>query len=388
MLRIAIIQGAFLPVPPLLGGAVEKMWFFLGKEFARRGHAVTHISRNHEDLPDAEFVNGVHYLRVQGYKTPKSGLILKGYDLLYTLNVRKLLSADFDIVVTNTFWAPILLAAKYQRACMVDVQRMPKRQMRLYGQVSRLRANSTPVASAIRQGVNSASQDKVVLIPNPLPFVPTQRIDFAHKKPIILYAGRIHTEKGLDLLIRAFRKTTQAYRLQIVGPWDVSAGGSGAPYLEALRQLAGNADIEFIEPIYDIQALNKRYIDASLFVYPSVAEQGETFGLAPLEAMAWGCVPIVSNLACFHDFIKDGENGLIFDHRAPTAISQLAAHISLLQQNDPLRIKLAKNALNVRHTHSVTHIASLFLDEFYRISTEKKETYGNPSLSHAKQSIR
>jgi hypothetical protein len=93
MLRIAIIQGAFLPVPPLLGGAVEKMWFFLGKEFARQGHKVTHISRNHENLPDSEFKDGVHYLRVQGYKTPKSGLALKGYDLLYTLNVRKLLSA-------------------------------------------------------------------------------------------------------------------------------------------------------------------------------------------------------------------------------------------------------------------------------------------------------
>lgn len=384
MLRIAIIQGAFLPVPPLLGGAVEKMWFFLGKEFARRGHEVTHISRNHEDLPATEFVDGVCYLRVQGYKTPKSGLILKGYDLLYTLSVRKLLSADFDIVVTNTFWAPILLAAKYQQACMVDVQRMPKRQMRLYSRVARLRANSTPVASAIRNEIDPDSYGKVVLIPNPLPFIPTQRIDFANKKPIILYAGRINKEKGLDILINAFKKTSQAYRLQIVGPWEISAGGSGLAYLKSLKQLAENADIEFIDPIYDMQALNNRYIDASLFVYPSVAEQGETFGLAPLEAMAWGCVPIVSNLACFHDFIKDGENGLVFDHRAPTAISQLAKHISILQQDDLLRIRLAKNALNVRHSHSVTHVASLFLDEFGRISTEKKATHGKPSLSHAK----
>lgn len=373
MLRIAIIQGAFLPVPPLQGGAVEKMWFFLGKEFARQGHNVTHISRDHENLPDSEFTDGVHYLRVQGYKTPKSGLALKGYDLLYTLNVRKLLSADFDIVVTNTFWAPILLSAKYQQACMVDVQRMPKRQMRLYNRVARLRANSTPVARAIRKGISSSSHDKVVLIPNPLPFTPVQLIDFATKKPIILYAGRIHIEKGLDLLIKAFKKTSQQYRLQIVGPWEISAGGSGVQYLESLRELAENADIEFIEPVYDMQALNKLYIDASLFVYPSIAEQGETFGLAPLEAMAWGCVPIVSNLACFHDFIKDGENGLVFDHRSPMAISQLAKHISVLQQNNLLRHKLANSALNVRKSHSVTHVAGLFLEEFHRISTEKRK---------------
>jgi hypothetical protein len=40
-MRITIVQGAFLPVPPVLGGAVEKIWFALGKEFASRGHGDT-----------------------------------------------------------------------------------------------------------------------------------------------------------------------------------------------------------------------------------------------------------------------------------------------------------------------------------------------------------
>jgi glycogen synthase len=37
-----------------------------------------------------------------------------------------------------------------------------------------------------------------------------------------------------------------------------------------------------------------------------VAETGEAFGVAPIEAMAYGCAPLVSNLACFRDFIEDG----------------------------------------------------------------------------------
>ena len=36
--------GAFLPVPPIKGGAIEAVWFLLGQEFAKHGHEVTHIS--------------------------------------------------------------------------------------------------------------------------------------------------------------------------------------------------------------------------------------------------------------------------------------------------------------------------------------------------------
>ena len=35
-MKITIVQGAFLPVPPLMGGAVENIWFALGQDFARR----------------------------------------------------------------------------------------------------------------------------------------------------------------------------------------------------------------------------------------------------------------------------------------------------------------------------------------------------------------
>ena len=43
-MKITILQGAFLPVPPLRG-AIEKAWQALGEAFVRAGHEVTHISR-------------------------------------------------------------------------------------------------------------------------------------------------------------------------------------------------------------------------------------------------------------------------------------------------------------------------------------------------------
>ncbi len=347
------------------------MWFLLGKEFARQGHTVTHVSRLVDGLPAAEVIDGVQHIRVSGFDTPRSGLVLKLRDLQYTIRARSIFSDRFDVIVSNTFWAPILLPDPARRVCVVDVARMPKKQMRLYQRVARLRANSSAVVEAIQHELPIHRHHKVVMIPNPLTFVPNRSIDTAQKKPVILYVGRIHPEKGLELLIQAYKLTDQSYRLKIVGPYDIAAGGGGTTYRNSLKSLAEPAAVEFIDPIYDTDALNQLYAEASLFVYPSVAEKGETFGLAPLEAMAWGCVPIVSNLACFKDFIVPQHNGLIFDHRAPDAITQLAQTLTYLQQEDTVRYQLSQQAINVRETHSVSAIAQHFLNEFNQIAANQ-----------------
>ena len=83
-MRITILQGAFLPVPPLRGGAVEKMWFELGKQFSQQGHSVCHVSRRFPGLQPQELIEDVRYLRVKGYDTPANGLQLKLLDLFYS----------------------------------------------------------------------------------------------------------------------------------------------------------------------------------------------------------------------------------------------------------------------------------------------------------------
>src|SRR4051812_47755133 len=107
-MKITIVLGAFFPVPPIMGGAVEKAWFALGQEFARRGHEVVQISRAHPSLPQAETIEGVRHIRVAGYAQPRSIILLKFFDLLYSIRARRVLP-EADIVVTNTFWLPLLI---------------------------------------------------------------------------------------------------------------------------------------------------------------------------------------------------------------------------------------------------------------------------------------
>ena len=99
-MKITIIQGAFLPVPPVRGGAVEKMWFRLGAEFAARGHSVTHLSRRCDGLAADEHLHGVHHLRVAGSDQPRGAVAIKARDLFYTWQaVRR--APPADIVVTD-----------------------------------------------------------------------------------------------------------------------------------------------------------------------------------------------------------------------------------------------------------------------------------------------
>ena len=368
-MQITIIQGAFLPVPPLRGGAVEKLWFELGKQFNKQGHSVCHVSRKFNGLANQEMIEGVSHLRVKGYDTPANGLHLKSLDLLYSLRALAILPPA-DILITNTFWMPILAGWSQRRfgRIMVSVERMPKGQMRMYGLAACLRAPSNIVGQAITREVPRLAS-RIRTIPNPLPFIPPS-LPTAERELVILYCGRLHPEKGIELLIQAFSRSCarglSGWTLRLVGPADIAAGGGGQSWLQALLRSpeAAGLPIEWLGPKYDQQQLQHQYMQAAIFVYPSLAEKGETFGLAPLEAMACGAVPIVSDLACFRDFISPGVNGLVFNHRVADPAAQLAQEILTIASDPHRRCAMAEAALAVRHSHHPATIAHLFLDFF------------------------
>ena len=53
-MKINIVMGFFLPMPPDSGGATEKTWSRLAHELTLRGHEVTVVSRRWKQWPDRE----------------------------------------------------------------------------------------------------------------------------------------------------------------------------------------------------------------------------------------------------------------------------------------------------------------------------------------------
>lgn len=369
-MKITIVLGAFLPVPPVMGGAVEKVWLALSQEFARRGHEVVLVSRALPELPRSETRASVKHLRVCGFDTPHSLLWLKFLDLIYSIRAMSVLPAA-DIIVTNTFWLPILLRNSRRGQIYVHVARYPKGQMRCYAKAARLQTPSHAVARAVAAEAPKLAQ-RITVIPYPAPGPAAEREPppFAEREKTILFVGRVHPEKGVHLLIDAFANETRTlfadWKLMIVGPAEENYGGGGEPYLATLKRSAEQAQgrVIFRGPVFDPIALSREFRSARLFVYPSLAEKGESFGLAPLEAMAHRCAVLVSNLDCFHDFIREGETGFMFDRRAANPADALRQKIENAIADEPLLARVAEAGYRKSAEFSLTCVADQFLDDF------------------------
>ena len=369
-MRITIVLGAFFPVPPTMGGAVEKVWFALAPEFARRGHEVVLISRKMPELPREETIDGVKHLRVRGFDTPRSLIWLKFLDFRYSLNAMSILP-EADILVTNTFWLPILLSNCERGKIYVHVGRYPKGQMRFYGRAARLQAPSNAVARAIAAESPKLTQ-KIRVVPYPAPrsTIEAGPPSINKREKTILFVGRVHPEKGVHVLVGAFaseaRTVFAEWKLMIVGPTEKKFGGGGDSYLASLKSSAEKADgnVIFAGAIFDPIALEQTFRRARLFIYPSLADRGESFGLAPLEAMTHGCAVIVSNLDCFRDFVQERETGFIFDHHAKSASEALREKIANVIVDETLLDSVAEAGYRKSAEYSVPRVADQFLNDF------------------------
>ena len=349
---------------------MEKVWHSLGREFAKAGCEVTHISRLYGDLPAEEVRDKVKHIRIRGYDPCSSTARLKFRDLKYSLRARKVLPPA-DITVTNTFWMPFLVRNPSYGAVYVHVARFPKGQMRLYRHAARLQPVSRVVGDAIIAQTPGVAH-LVRPLANPIPegWLASETTLTRSRKPTVLYVGRLHPEKGLDLLIDAFTLLPEAHRAQwtlsIVGPWAIDEGGGGDAYLEALRQRAKRCgvNVEWVGPIYDAEMLKTKYDQAEIFVYPSRAAKGEALPLAPVEAMARGNAPIVSSLKCFMDYMRHGQNGIVFEADAPEPATELSGALKRLMEEPELLLRLRREALRTAASYTVEKIARQYLDDF------------------------
>lgn len=368
-MKITIVLGAFFPVPPTMGGAVEKIWYMLAHEFVRRGHEVVMVSRRMPSQPREQIVDGIRHIRVRGFDAPRSLTWLKFLDLIYSVRVKRMLPPA-DILVTNTFWLPMLVRDPACGKIYVHVGRYPKGQMRFYRRAGRLQSPSTSIAKAIAAEVPQLSQ-AISVVPYPAPVSTLGALPPLTDRPkIILYVGRVHPEKGIHLLVEAFLRGTRTalkdWKLMIVGPTESRFGGGGTDYLVRLKRLMPKKDERIIlaGSIFDPAELERTFRSARLFVYPSLAERGESFGLAPLEAMTHGCATVVSNLECFGDFIRDGETGFVFDHCSDNPAESLRKKMEAVVDDELLLARVAGAGHNKSAEYSLERVADLFIADF------------------------
>lgn len=166
---------------------------------------------------------------------------------------------------------------------------------------------------------------------------------------LALYVGRISREKNVQHL-RALADEP-GVRLALVG---------GGPELEQFRALFAGSGAVFTGFLRgdDVVAA---YASADALVFPSTSE---TFGLAPLEAMACGLPVIGPMRGGLVDTLRDGVNALTYEPERP---EEIVAKVHALRRAPELLAELRAGALAYARERSWQATMDQLID-FYQLA--------------------
>lgn len=323
--------------PSWEGGGPPRFVYELASQQIAMGHDVTvyttdgfkrrvKIEKNRS--VDVDGIRTYYFRNLSMYLTANFNLPLPYY--LPVVAAKELKS--FDIVHIHehrTFLAAViyLLATRYNIPYIVQphgsAPRMIKAwQKRLFDTLvgNRIIYNakriiaSSKIESQYYKKVYPKLNEKIIArLPNPVNIPKTPPEGSFRKKwglkddQIVLYLGRIHERKGLDLLVRAFNQIKDdKLKLVIAGPDD--------HYLKRLKELISDLGlgdrIILTGPLYGLEKFEV-LVDADVFVLPSSSEY-ESFGMAAAEAIACGTPVVVTSNCGVSEWI-DSTAGLIVE---------------------------------------------------------------------------
>jgi glycosyltransferase involved in cell wall biosynthesis len=164
-----------------------------------------------------------------------------------------------------------------------------------------------------------------------------------HRRPSVLFVGRLDEEKRVDELLRAVALVPGVHA-EIVGD------GSCRAEWELLAQELGIADRVRFHGFVDEEDLLDAYARADLFCMPGVAELQS---LATMEAMAAGKPVIAADAMALPHLVKPGGNGWLFPPGDVTALADRLASV-LFDETALARMGAASSELISAHAISST----------------------------------
>ena len=364
----------YFPPASAFGGS-PKATYLVARELARRGHEVTVYTTDAKDLRT----------RIWDGKAPWVEREVDGVRAVYFRNLTMLTVKMFKLFVTPALPAraqkevkefDIVHLHEFRTLQNAVVARAAREHgvpyvLQAHGSVPRVgswktlkllydavygyellrgasRAIALTKAEARQYKRMGVHEEKITIIPNGiglseysnLPPKGTfkKKFNIPEDKKIILYLGRIHKTKGIDLLIKAYLYLKNEMKdrdtiLVIAGPDD--------GYLSEARNLANSLGLYnsvmftgFISREDKIRAL----VDADVFITPSFYGFPMTF----LEACAVGTPIVTTSLGDKLEWI-DGNIGFI----AQPIARDIAEAIYRIISDDELRRRFSRNCLEI-----------------------------------------
>jgi len=181
--------------------------------------------------------------------------------------------------------------------------------------------------------------------------------------PVILFMSRLVPEKGLFVLLDAWRRVVQSYpqvHLIILG----SGFGQAVSVETQLKRKVENEAISNVSFEGETDSPESYLGAADIFVFPS---RHEGFPNALLEAMASGLAIVASDIGGVVELIDNDKTGLLF----PSGNDKmLADKIIYLLEHPDIRYRMALQARrHVLKNYSFEKIAKQYMETYRRISS-------------------
>jgi glycosyltransferase involved in cell wall biosynthesis len=283
--------------------------------------------------------------------------------------IRYLREVEGDVLVTTRPGLHIL-AARFGNRDIVRVAQehmnftayAPHQRRAITRAFRRLDAVVTLTAGDREQYARVLSGSGVELANIPNAFTPHDQPAAQRTGKVIVAAGRLHRQKGFDLLLQAFAIVSAKHP-----DWQLRIYGSGAQRndLAALIEQLGLGDRARLMGKSD--RLLRRMAEGSIF---ALSSRYEGFPMVLLEAMSTA-LPVVS-FDCPTgpaEIVTPGVDGLLV---APHDVAALAAAISELIEDEPRRNSMGAAALEKADTYSMSRIMPMWEQLFARLSSAKQ----------------
>lgn len=161
-----------------------------------------------------------------------------------------------------------------------------------------------------------------------------------HESPTILYAGRLVPEKGIFVLLDAFRQVTEQLpnaRLLVAG-----GGDAGQAFQERLLELGLKDAVQLLGTVKN-REMPELFRRADVVAVPSLTTRkwAEQVGMVALQAMATGVPVIASKSGALPEFVPDGVAGLLVPENNSMALADALLRVLT---DRPLQMRLSAGA--------------------------------------------
>jgi spore coat protein SA len=353
-MKILMICTEKLPVPPVLGGAIQT--YISGVlPHLRKQHDITVLGTDDPSLPNQETIDGIHYVRIPGkifeiYREGVEKYVQSNqFDLIHIFNRPRLV-----IPVRNT--APEAKIVLSMHNDMFEPEKIDSEEaMKLLEEVSQIVTVSDYIGNVIKT-LYPQAESKVRTIYSGVDierFLPGNHSNMKHirndirkangleNKKVLLFAGRLSSNKGVDKLVRAIPELSKKFKdlaLVIMGSKWFSLEET-TDYIAYVRSLAKKLPIPVVATGFVAPSkIHNWFAAADLFVCTS--QWQEPLARVHYEAMAAG-LPIVTTARGGNpEVIHPRENGLVVER--PEDPSCFAEHIGEILSNSSLMRKMGE----------------------------------------------